>query len=281
MVKKTKKNGAFTLVELIVATAISLMALAMISETTGMLKSSATATTQHGDSTQQCKLAMDKILAEARLADRSLTQFPVHGTATFVSNETGTLILRKPKFDSNGVPEAGKFDVSVFTVENAPAGRPGPRVIRRYVGSIDGTTDTLANAGTIIASGVTNMNICYSTCETFYGNRSRKNFDLVTTPAGSNSMYTQQVLVARIDRLTDGTASLVGNRVIFPLAPNSTVPIDVRYRVFPTVNANPEKGNFASEILLSIGLNNTRKDRSFTNHTDQYLVRGGAILGNE
>lgn len=275
-----RKRRGTTLIEILVTSFISLLVLGLIGQSSSLVSAQSRSMVSTSDRSEQSRSAISRIVRDIRLADRSLTRFPTIGSAAYTASDNGTLILRKPVFDADGVPVAGKFDVDVYKTETPADAADGPFQLVLIKCSIDGSTQITDISKRVLAKKIQRFQMASLTSETFYGNRTKKSFDLVTTPAGSNALATQRVLVAGVDRITDNTAMIVGSRVVFPLAPNTAVPIDVIYRVNPSVVADAEKGNFASQIYVEIELYSTVKRANYYTANHNEFIRAGANLGN-
>lgn len=268
---------------MLVGTAVIVLVTTMASQVTVLSRRSMNNIASDQDTSSQGKVALSKMREDITDGDMALAKFPYTGAASFTSANNDTVIIRTPQYDSNHDPIDGAYNAIIYKKE-AATGDDAPAVIKRYVGTINigpsSTTFYVPTTGSKLIGKVTSFYATWSTSETFYGNAWQDYFYLVTTPAASDSHFTNRAIIGGTDRFGTGEATLTYNMVQLNKIPNWSVPIDFVYQVAPGVQANPQGGNFATRIKLELKVNNQQQREDNSKVTRSVKLETSAELSN-
>lgn len=250
-----RKHLGMSLVELMVSISIMLGVFLLVSNATIMSTQNLSKNNVSSDIAQQARQAMYKISDDLANADFCLAKYPTSGTASYTADNSSTLIIRVPVFTVTGDPVSGQYTVVIYRIENAVNSEDGPKVLKRYTASINGGTQSTAVLDRIILKNVKTMYNVFSTNELFFGDTWTTSFNLVAPHKGSDSRFTETVLVGGEDRLSTGKATFsTTNQITFDQAPNWQIPIDVSYQINPGELVTPEGGNYASKVTVGFSV---------------------------
>lgn len=243
-----KRRRGITLVELMIAMGMmTLMGGVLFSVAfTGMrmARNTDTAVGAFSDS----RAAFEMINADIGTSDAVLAQYPPTGTAAFTSNNTTTLILRRPRVDTNNVILPGQFDVIIYQIR----GRTAPFTLRRLTAQITAGVGTTATQERILSRTIEGATIRYIAVDSFTGNGSNRNFTLRGTPIASSPEQANQIIVGGRDRVADGNCNFDSVAIACQFAPRSGTMVDAIYNVNPNVSINPDGHSAARVVQINL-----------------------------
>jgi hypothetical protein len=246
---KNRKSG-FALTEIIVASSIAMLSLVALVGTSS-LSTRITAKVSSGITTvSKASGAYEKICSDIRGSQYVLARYPSSGPPQFATNATNTLILMSPK-SSGGNVIAGQFDIIIYYL--APiTGDRGPNVLKRYKATSISGSEPTAVLDSELAGNISELSFVYSAHETFYQSDAFRKYRLRTTPTGDHALSEQRATMDGIELIDAGTASYVGNELVFSVIPPWGKLIDAYYNVNPADVVTVSSGNNVFEVLVSM-----------------------------
>lgn len=245
------RKRAFTLIELLTATALSVLVVFLLAQTS--LMSTTTLEKVHNTSytINKGRQGFEEIVNDIRSASSTLCKYPSSGTPLFTALDNKVLILTMPVFDASNNVKANEYRVIVYQV-SAQTGADGPNVIKRYKGTVTNNVQPALSLDRVVLKNVVSADIVTAVNQIFWGNNSTKEYWLFSTPQAATTDVKNEVLVGGVDRITDGRATLSGSKITFALAPANGVIIDATYNVQESQNVDGRGTNGGTSVFLRI-----------------------------
>jgi prepilin-type N-terminal cleavage/methylation domain-containing protein len=246
----------FTLLELMTATTIGLMASLLLAQTSLMATKTFKKVSEISRMHTFGRRTFDQFVADVQKAELSLTQFPTNSVNPwFKAKDNDCVILRQPVFLADNTVDPNNSKVVVYRLIPALKADEGPYVLERTVGSIaiNGlVVSSKSGTKVVVAKNIKSVNWNQMTSQTFWGDRSSKVYTLTSTPAADTNEIKLQALIGGVNRLQSGHAVLAGKTVTLFQAMEYGVAMDVTYHIDPTTVAFNNGSNGATSIYTKI-----------------------------
>lgn len=258
MEMKRSRRGGFTIVEVMMATAIGLLATLLVAETSLIAAKTFKKVTEVATMHTFGRRTFDQFVADVQQAELSLAQFPSRSASPwFTAKDNECVILRQPIFLADNTVDPLKAKIVVYRLIPALKSEEGPFVLERTTGTVTTRTSfysTTATRGTsvVVAKNIKSVNWSQMASQTFWGDRSSKVYTLISTPAADTNEIKLQALIGGVNRLKSGHAVLSGKTVTLYQAMEYGVAMDVTYHIEPTTIAFNNGSNGATSIFAKI-----------------------------
>ncbi|MBL8047369.1 MAG: prepilin-type N-terminal cleavage/methylation domain-containing protein [Chthonomonas sp.] len=256
------KQRGFTLAEMGVAVSIGLLALGAVIGTNVAMTNVASKLTAGGSTIKKGVSSIEILTRDLRDSDLLLAQWPPNGNAQFTANESNTLIVRVPKVSGTSLV-AGQYNAYIYYLRTQ-SGADGPFVLTRYQATLNNGNASTATLDRVVATNVTASNFVYTCRETFHGESSYVKFRTRTMPQGDKPGFAQEAWMNGTELLDSGDAEYDGDLLRFAQAPSWGALVDARYSVDPATVVGGEGGCNATDILVTLKIRPTWKNRTYT-----------------
>lgn len=255
----SKNRKGMTMIEVLVGTSISFMALtALISVS---LFSTAVASKLSGGikTFSQARRGIERASDEVQMADMVMARYPTTGAATFTTNTTDTIILRKPVVSGMDFA-AGQYEIVIFNLD-------GDQKLSRYTATISGGTQSAPALDRVIATDVSSLSFTYSAHETFLGQSYYAKYKLRSHAVGSAADNDESVLIDGVDKIADGSASIVSDELRLGAKLNWNQWADAIYNTDPSEIVFETAGINANFVTMKLVAAPKWKDRTGSEQT--------------
>lgn len=274
------KRG-FTLVEMLVAVVV--LAVVTITLLTFLVHSGRLAARNQNQATTTAKVrqSLERIVSDIEASDLVLKQYPPTGSPSIISDSGTGLILRQPRFDTNGQLLADTFDVVIYRLVK-PAKDNVPGSLKRYVGTITNGVASDALLDRIVLDNVIAMELGYTSCQQFAAAAGQDTFTLTEnaydpkTPCAPPA----QALVNGTDLLATGEATINKDSLVLkaPLAAAST--IDLTMPINPSSTSMTGGATGTTMVTISVTPLTTWKTAAMTDAGQETTIMTSAYLRN-
>lgn len=247
-----KRKSGFTLIQTLVAGGLAVMVTFLLAQTSLFSSYTFEKLQNQGASVNKSRGAFEKMVWDIRNGDRLLAKYPTTGTAVFNASDDNCIIIRQPKYDASQEPIADQFNIVIYRVDTATVASEGPRVVRRFRATINGTTQSTAISEGIVIPNLQSRTITTSINQTFYGDQSTKEYWLLSTPLAPTAEVKNEVLIGGVNRLNDGWATLSGTKITLDKALNYGVVADATYHSNPATSIDLSGDNGGTSVFLRI-----------------------------
>lgn len=254
------KRRAFTIVESVITVFLVMLTMLLMFNVTIQSTRMATKVSTDTSNLADARAGMEKVVEDIKQADMVLTSYPT-GAPTLYSRKRDCLILRIPKIDTNANRIAGNFDIVIYRViqseaVGAEADTAATYDLERWTARVTGGTESAPVFEGRAASNVIYFGLDYGTLESFRGDEYKKAWGLRAVPLASTKSFTKGVNIAGREWTSLGMATFNGATVEFTRPPRWGVPIDITYPVDPSLLSNPDGGNAANIVNVTIRYRN-------------------------
>lgn len=256
MEMKRRTSRGFTTVELITAATVGLMATAILAETSILAARTFQKVGDVAKAHTFGRRAFDQFVADVQGADMSMAKFPAWtSTPWFTAAENQCVILRKPVFKADKTVDPKNFKVITYRLVAATVPADGPFVLKRTVSPlmIDPGVTSSASMGTttIVAKNIKSVKWNQMTNQTFWGDQYTTDYYLISAPQADTAQIKLKALIGGVDRLTDGHATIAGNKVTIFKPLQYGVAMDVSYHTDPAYPLDYTANNGATAMFVN------------------------------
>lgn len=247
-----KRKSGFTLIQTLVAAGLGMMVTFLLAQTSLFSSYTFEKLQNQGYSVNKARGAFEKLVWDVRNGDKLLSKYPTTGTAVFNASDDNCIIIRQPKYDASNEPLLNQFNVIIYRVDTTSVAAQGPRVIRRFRATINGSTQSTAIADGIVIPNVQSRTFTTAINQTFYGDQTTREYWLFSVPLAETAEVKNEVLIGGVDRLDDGWATLSGTKVTLDKAMNYGVVADATYHANPATSIDLSGDNGGTSVFLRI-----------------------------
>lgn len=265
--RKTNLRQGMSLAEILLAMMLTILLVATVAVVSAWTTRSSKNVEGEITKLSKNRVALQILEQDVKDASAFLARYPTSGTATFIANETDTLILKEPIMAGADFSSSA-YKVVIYKLESAD-GNP-PFKLNRYIADC-GSDEPEPTLDTVVFSNARYMSMSFNGKENFVGDGYTVTWGLRGTPAGDVDGSPQYIKIAGHDWSRTEYAHFDTTSIVFERAPKWGMPIDVSYNVDPSVAMNWTGANPATMVSIQLGakvISKNARQQDYTRNTE-------------